>query len=101
MRALAATLALALLALGCARPDPAPRSEPPEKTSYNRRELESRPGVFTGKPLGSGGSEGRTGKDGVWTIHRSDEPPLPPPPKRPTTLSCERGHVCDPPAAER
>lgn len=88
MRALAATLALALLALGCARPDPAPRSEPPEKTSYNRRELESRPGVFTGK-------------DGVWTIHRSDEPPLPPPPKRPTTLSCERGHVCDPPAAER
>lgn len=88
MRALAATLAPALLALGCARPDPAPRSEPPEKTSYNRRELESRPGVFTGK-------------DGVWTIHRSDEPPLPPPPKRPTTLSCERGHVCDPPAAER
>jgi hypothetical protein len=87
MRALGTAAALALL-FGCASSTPAPKSERPEKRSYNRRELESRPGLFTGK-------------DGVWTIYRSDGPPPPPPPPRPTTLSCERGQVCDPPPEER
>jgi hypothetical protein len=88
MRALGAA-ALALLG-GCAAstPTPAPVGEPAAKPGYNRRELESRPGLFTGK-------------DGVWTIYRSDGPPPPPPPPRPTTLACERGHACDPPAPER
>jgi len=87
MRTLAAaTTALALLA-GCAAPAPAPKGERTEKISYNRRELESRPGLLTGQ-------------DGVWTIYRSDGEPPPPPPPRPTTLSCERGQVCDPPAEQ-
>jgi len=87
MRALAAAAALALLG-GCAA-GAGPAAEPREeagKISYNRRELESRPGLFTGK-------------DGVWTIYRSDGPPPPPPPPQPprkTTLSCERGQQCDP-----
>jgi hypothetical protein len=87
MRALAAAATLALLLGGCAAAGPGPKDERGEKISYNRRELESRPGLFTGK-------------DGVWTIYRSDGPPPPPPPPRPTTLSCERGQVCDPPAEE-
>lgn len=61
------------------------------KPSYNRRELESRPGLLTGS-------------DGVWTIYRSDgppPPPAPPPPPRKTTLSCQPGHECDPPVEER
>jgi len=77
----AALAALAALA-GCAIPPPA--TERGEKVSYNRRELPPAQGVFTGK-------------DGVWTIYRSDGPAPPPPPPRPTTLSCERGQVCDPP----
>lgn len=85
--AAAAAAALALLA-GCAGPAPAAKHRDAGKISYNRRELESRPGLLSGK-------------DGVWTIYRSDGPPPPPPPPRPTTLSCERGHVCDPPAPER
>ena len=80
MRALLAAGAIALAS--CALPPPA--AEPGAKPSYNRRELEPRPGVVTGK-------------DGVWTIYRSDAPPPPPPPPRPTTLSCERGYACDPP----
>ena len=92
MRALAAALAGLLLA-GCVAPSaaPPPKAGPDGKVSYNRRELESRPGVFTGR-------------DGVWTIYRSDAdapPPGPPPPPKRTTLSCERGHECDPPDAER
>jgi hypothetical protein len=87
MRALPTAAALALLLGGCAAPAPAPKAERGEKISYNRRELESRPGLLTGH-------------DGVWTIYRSDGPPPPPPPRRPTTLSCERGQVCDPPAEE-
>lgn len=84
MRALAATTALALALGGCAggaQPKPAEKGE---KVSYNRRELPPAQGLFTGK-------------DGVWTIYRSDGPPPPPPPPKPTTLSCERGQVCDPP----
>lgn len=77
-----ASAVVAIALAGCALPPPA--TEPGAKPSYNRRELESRPGVFTGE-------------DGVWTIYRSDAPAPPPPPPRPTTLSCERGHVCDPP----
>jgi hypothetical protein len=88
MRALAAALACALLLAGCAGRAPAPASEGEEKVSYNRRELESRPGLLTGR-------------DGTWTIYRSDGPPPPPPPRPPTTLSCERGQVCDPPAEAR
>lgn len=90
MRTLAAAAAALALLGACAARAPAPK-EPGEKMSYNRRELESRPGLLSGK-------------DGVWTIYRSDGPPPPappPPPPRPTTLSCERGHVCDPPAPER
>lgn len=87
MRALAAATALALLA-GCATRASAPEADAAEKPGYNRRELESRPGLFTGK-------------DGVWTIYRSDGPPPSPPPAEPTTLACERGQVCDPPAPER
>lgn len=92
MRAAAAGAALALLLGGCVAPSAhPPKSEREGKISYNRRELESRPGVFTGR-------------DGVWTIYRSDAdapPPGPPPPPKRTTLSCERGHECDPPDAER
>jgi hypothetical protein len=88
MRAPATGTALALLLGGCAAPVPAPQDERGGKISYNRRELESRPGVFTGR-------------DGVWTIYRSDGAPPPPPPARPTTLSCERGQVCEPPVEER
>jgi hypothetical protein len=91
---LLALAAAGLLLAGCAMPAPAPppKAGPEGKASYNRRELESRPGVFTGR-------------DGVWTIYRSDAdrpPPEPPAPPKRTTLSCERGHVCDePPDAER
>ena len=94
MRSTAILAALGLLVGGCIAPSrPASRSDEDAKAGYNRRELPSRPGVFTGR-------------DGTWTIYRSDAPPPPPPPRRPTTLSCEKGHVCDPPddgdaAAER
>jgi hypothetical protein len=91
MRALTAATALALLG-GCVAPSAhPPKAEREGKVGYNRRELESRPGVFTGS-------------DGVWTIYRSDAerpaPGPPPPPKR-TTLSCERGHDCDLPDGEQ
>jgi hypothetical protein len=92
MRALPAATALGLLLGGCVAPSAhPPKAEREGKISYNRRELESRPGVFTGR-------------DGVWTIYRSDADrpaPAPPAPPKRTTLSCERGHVCDPaPGAE-
>lgn len=89
MRALAAAIASALFASGCALPRPAPDDHDGE-TSYNRRELEPRPGLFTGS-------------DGEWTLYRNDAaepPPQPPvddvPPAR-RTLLCEPGHHCDPP----
>lgn len=89
-RALATATACALLLGGCVAPAAhPPKSEREGKISYNRRELESRPGVFTGP-------------DGVWTIYPNDADrpaPAPAPPKR-TTLSCERGQTCDPPAGE-
>ena len=55
------------------------------EVSYNRRELPPEPGVFSGD-------------DGVFTIYSNEPRPAePPPPPRKTTLSCERGQVCDPP----
>jgi hypothetical protein len=83
MRALAATAALALLG-GCAAPAAETKSGGAEKPGYNRRELDSRPGLLTGR-------------DGVWTIYRNDAPaPESPPeeaPKRePTVLLPRDGH---------
>jgi hypothetical protein len=94
MRALAAATACALLLGGCAAGAPAT----PEKAAknapvggYNRRELPTAQGLFTGK-------------DGVWTIYRNDAeraaeaPPAPPAPRE--TLLCQRGQQCDPPPDE-
>jgi hypothetical protein len=88
MRGVALALAAALLLGGCtSRPARHDRSG---EVSYNRRELPPSPGLFTGE-------------DGVWTVYRNDvvRAPEPPPPRRRTTLSCEEGHVCDPPQGER
>jgi hypothetical protein len=99
MRALVAAIALALLAGGCASPRPATYDHGGE-TSYNRRELEPRQGLFTGS-------------DGEWTLYRNDEPPPPPkPPPSPkpaatdvprerSTLLCSPGYACDPPAGAK
>lgn len=85
MRALAGIATLALLC-GCVAPGARPpKAETKEKASYNRRDMPPERGLFSGR-------------DGAWTIYRNDadrtdEEPVAPP-KR-TTLSCERGHVCD------
>jgi hypothetical protein len=85
VRALA--IAAAALALaGCAQ-RPETSGDTGKKTSYNRRELPESPGLFTGR-------------DGSWTIYRSDgppPPPEPPPPPRRTILLEEP----DPPAEDR
>jgi len=83
MRALVWTIAAALLLPGCmARPAQRDRSG---EVSYNRRELPPERGVFSGD-------------DGVFTIYSNERRPAEPlPPPRKTTLSCERGQVCDPP----
>ncbi len=71
---------LALLA-ACAEPSPTAEADNPRakrKPSYNRREIEEpSPGVFTGK-------------DGAWTVYRSDRPPPEPPP------TCEGDQACEP-----
>jgi hypothetical protein len=89
MRGWALALAAALLLGGCtSRP---PRHDRSGEVSYNRRELPPSQGLFSGK-------------DGVWTVYRNDvaEPAGErPPPRRRTTLSCEEGHVCDPPREGR
>ena len=90
MRSLALAGVAALATVACALPPPAsPAAD--EKPGYNRRELEPRPGLFTGP-------------DGEWTVYRNGSPkPAPkpsaeaaPPPVR-ETLLCARGQVCDPP----
>jgi hypothetical protein len=84
MRALAAAMALVLLG-GCAADrGPATGDGGAEKKSYNRRELESRPGLLTGR-------------DGVWTIQRSDGEP----PPRPRTRTILLGEEEEPAASER
>jgi hypothetical protein len=97
MRAFAAALAAILLG-GCVAPKAhPPKAEGAEKRSYNRRELPPEQGLFSGP-------------DGTFTVYRNDAerrrsqppaPPAPPAPPKPTTLSCEPGFVCDPPAAPR
>ena len=87
MRGVALAVAAALLAGGCtSRPARHDRSD---EISYNRRELPPSPGLFTGE-------------DGSWTAYRNDvvRAPEPPPPRRKSTLSCQEGHVCDPPQRE-
>jgi hypothetical protein len=78
MRRLAVAAIAPILLWGCASPAPAPEAGAADKTSYNRRELEPRPGLFTGR-------------DGVWTIYRNDQAPAPAeaPPPRPRTILLE------------
>jgi hypothetical protein len=94
MRALTALLAASLLG-GCIAPRAhPPKAESTEKISYNRRELPPEQGLFSGP-------------DGNFTIYRNhaekrrNQVDRPPEPKPPTTISCELGYVCDPPAPGR
>jgi hypothetical protein len=94
MRALAALLLAALLG-GCIAPKAhPPKSERESKPLYNRRELQPEQGLFSGP-------------DGNFTIYRNDaerrreQPPVAPAPPKPTTISCQPGFVCDPPAPAR
>lgn len=79
-----ATLATWLVLLAaCAQPTPTAEVDNPNgkrKTSYNRREIQSpSTGVFTGR-------------DGSWTIYRSDRTP----PAQPSPADCEGEQNCEP-----
>ena len=95
MRVAAAAVALAALVAGCSHL-PKQAYEKDTTPGYNRRELDGpRPGLFSGK-------------DGAFTVYRSDaeraaEPPAAAPapaPKKRTTLLCARGATCAPPRSE-
>lgn len=92
MRVASAVVALVAIVAGCSHL-PKQAYEADTTPGYNRRELDGpRPGLFSGK-------------DGAFTVHRTDaeraaEPPTPPAPKPRTTLLCARGATCDPPRSE-